>query len=117
MEDRLREEKLLRRGAAATQQLSQSPDLEEEDIDDLEDAPEQELETAEEQIVDQATAALTIAELEEEIRTLRSLESDAAKLKRSGNDTKWKELSEGILENPEMFDAVKLREAAVAALD
>ncbi len=35
--------------------------------------PEQELETAEEQIVDQATAALTIAELEEEIRTLRGL--------------------------------------------
>lgn len=105
LEDRLREEKLLRRGAAANQQLSQSPDLEEEDIDDLEDAPEQELETAEEQIVDQATAALTIAELEEEIRTLRGLESEAAKLKRSGKDTKWKELSEGILKNPEMFDA------------
>ncbi len=107
LEDRLREEKLLRRGAVATQKLSQSPELEEEDIDDLEDAPEQELETAEEQIVDQATAALTIAELEEEIRTLRGLESEAGKLKRSGNDTKWKELSEGILENPEMFDASK----------
>ncbi len=113
LEDRLREEKLLRRGAAATQQLSQSPELEEEDIDDLEDAPEQELETAEEQIVDQATAALTIAELEEEIRTLRGLESEAAKLKRSGNDTKWKELSEGILENPEMFDANQNRRKLV----
>lgn len=113
LEDRLREEKLLRRGAAATQQLSPSPELEEEDIDDLEDAPEQELETAEEQIVDQATAALTIAELEEEIRTLRSLESDAAKLKRSGSDTKWKELSEGILENPEMFDANQNRRKLV----
>ena len=96
LEDRLREEKLLRRGAAASDRLSQSPDLEEEDIDDLEDAPEEELETAEEQIVDQATAALTIAELEEEIRTLRALESEAAKLKRSGNDTKWKELSKTI---------------------
>jgi SNF2 family DNA or RNA helicase len=113
LEDRLREEKLLRRGAAATQKLSQSPELEEDDIDDLEDAPEQELETAEEQIVDQATAALTIAELEEEIRTLRGLESEAAKLKRSGNDTKWKELSEGILENPEMFDASKNRRKLV----
>ncbi len=80
LEDRLREEKLLRRGAAATEQLSQSPELEEEDIDDLEDAPEQEIEAAQEQIVDQATAALTIAELEEEIRTLRALESEAAKL-------------------------------------
>jgi SNF2 family DNA or RNA helicase len=105
LEDRLREEKLLRRGAGATQALSQSPELEEEDIDDLEDAPEQEVETAQEQIVDQATAALTIAELEEEIRTLRSLESEAARIKRAGNDTKWKELSQGILENPEMFDA------------
>lgn len=113
LEDRLREEKLLRRGAAANQQLSQSPDLEEEDIDDLEDAPEQELESAEEQIVDQATAALTIAELEAEIRTLRGLESEAAKLKRSGNDTKWKELSEGILENSEMFDANQNRRKLV----
>jgi len=113
LEDRLREEKLLRRGTAATQQLSQSPNLEEEDMDDLEDAPEQELETAEEQIVDQATAALTISELEEEIRTLRGLESEAAKLKRSGNDTKWKELSEGILENPEMFDANQNRRKLV----
>lgn len=113
LEDRLREEKLLRRGAAATQQLSQSPDLEEEDIDDLEDAPEQELESAEEQIVDQATAALTIAELEAEIHTLRGLESAAAKLKRSGSDTKWKELSEGILENPEMFDANQNRRKLV----
>jgi len=113
LEDRLREEKLLRRGAAASEHLSQSPDLEDEDIDDLEDAPEQELETAEQQIVDQATAASTISELEEEIRTLRSLEAEAAKLKRSGNDTKWKELSEGILENPEMFDANKNRRKLV----
>lgn len=113
LEDRLREEKLLRRGAAASDRLSQSPDLEEEDIDDLEDAPEEELETAEEQIVDQATAALTIAELEEEIRTLRALESEAAKLKRSGNDTKWKELSKTILENPEMFDANRNRRKLV----
>lgn len=113
LEDRLREEKLLRRGAAASEQLSQSPGLEEEDIDDLEDAPEQELETAEQQIVDQATAALTISELEEEIRTLRGLESDAAKLKRSGNDAKWKALSEGILENPEMFDANQNRRKLV----
>jgi superfamily II DNA or RNA helicase len=112
LEDRLREEKLLRRGAAA-ERLGQSPELEDEDIDDLEDAPEEELETAEQQIVDQATAASTIAELEEEIRTLRSLETEAAKLKRSGNDTKWNELSKGILENPEMFDANRNRRKLV----
>jgi superfamily II DNA or RNA helicase len=113
LEDRLREEKLLRRGAAASEHLGQGPELEEEELDDLDDAPEQELENTEEQIVDQATAALTIAELEEEIRTLRSLESEAAKLKRSGNDTKWKELSGVILENPEMFDANRNRRKLV----
>jgi SNF2 family DNA or RNA helicase len=113
LEDRLREEKLLRRGAGAAERLSQSPELDTEDIDDLEDAPEQEIETAEEQIVDQATAALTIAELEEEIRTLRGLETEAAKIKRSGNDTKWKELSQGILKNPEMFDSNQNRRKLV----
>jgi SNF2 family DNA or RNA helicase len=113
LEDRLSEEKLLRRGATASEQLSQSPELEEEDIDDLEDAPEQEIESAQEQIVDQATTALTIAELEEEIRILRALESEAAKVKRLGKDTKWKELSEGILENPEMFDANQNRRKLV----
>lgn len=113
LEDRLREEKLLRRGAGTAERLSQSPELDTEDIDDLEDAPEQEIETAEEQIVDQATAALTIAELEEEIRTLRSLETEAAKIKRSGNDTKWKELSQGILKNPEMFDSNQNRRKLV----
>lgn len=113
LEDRLREEKLLRRGAGAAEQLSQSPELDTEDIDDLEDAPEQEIESAEEQIVDQATAALTIAELEEEIRTLRGLETEAAKIKRSGNDTKWKELSQGILKNPEMFDSNQNRRKLV----
>jgi len=109
LEDRLREEKLLRRGAAPADRISQGTDLDEEDIDDLEDAPEQELESAQTEIVDQATTALTIAELEEEIRTLRTLESEAAKIKRSGNDTKWNKLSDGILENPEMFDANRNR--------
>jgi superfamily II DNA or RNA helicase len=113
LEDRLREERLLRRGAAAADRLSQSPDLEEEDLDDLEDSPEQEVEAAQEQIIDQSTAAVTIAELEEEIRTLRKLEAEAAKLKRSGNDTKWKELSNSIMENPEMFDANRNRRKLV----
>lgn len=105
LEDRLREEKLLRRGAAAANKLTETKEFDEEDIDDLQDAPEQELEEAEEQIVDQATAAQTITELEQEIRTLQELETEAARLKRSGKDRKWKELSETILENPEMFDA------------
>ena len=104
LEDRLREEKLLRRGSATpTTRLSESPDLSEDDLDDLEDAPEAELEQAEEQIVDQSTAAQTIAELEKEIVELRSLTLEAGRLRRSGKDEKWQRLSE-TLQLPEMFD-------------
>ena len=42
-----------------------------EDLEDLEDAPDAELEATEEQVVDQATAARTIAELGVEIEMLR----------------------------------------------
>src|SRR5207245_62221 len=69
LEDRLREEKLLRRGSATgSTPLADSADLSEEDIEDLDDAPEAELEQAEEKIVDQSTAAQTIAELERKLR-------------------------------------------------
>lgn len=113
LEERLREEKLLRRGSAtATMPLSDSPDLSEEDIEDLDDAPEAELEQAEEQIVDQSTAAQTIAELEKEIVELRSLTQEAARLRRSGKDEKWQRLSE-TLQLPEMFDANRNRRKLV----
>ena len=46
------------------------PALDDEDVEDLEDAPDDEVEAAEEEVVDQATAARTIAELEAEIETL-----------------------------------------------
>ncbi len=114
LEDRLREEQLLRRGEAfRTQVFDDSPSLSQDDIEDLEDAPEQEMEEAEEQIVDQATAARTIKEFEAEIQTLRALELEALQLKRSGKDTKWQKLSETLQENPEMFDASKNRRKLV----
>ena len=113
LEDRLREEKLLRRGSAtATTRLADSPDLSEEDIEDLDEAPEAELEQAEEKIVDQSTAAQTIAELEKEIAELRSLGQEAARLRRSGKDEKWQRLS-GTLQLPDMFDANKNRRKLV----
>ena len=43
--------------------MAATPSLDKEDIEDLEDAPDAEVEAAEEQILDQATAARTIAEL------------------------------------------------------
>ncbi|SFR17235.1 hypothetical protein [Desulfoscipio geothermicus] len=50
-------------------------------------------EEKEEQIVDQATAARTIEELEAEIVILKKLERMAKELRQSGRDKKWEELS------------------------
>ncbi len=113
LEDRLREERLLRRGVASVNtRLAETQDLTDEEIEDLEDTPEAEVEQAEEQIVDQSTASQTLAELEAEIVILRDLAQQALRLRRSGNDTKWQRLSE-TLDLPEMFDANKLRRKLV----
>ena len=60
------------------------PALDAEDVEDLEDAPDNEVEAAEEEILDQATAARTIAELKIEIETLKRLEALALGVRRSG---------------------------------
>ena len=53
-------------------------------LEDLEEAPENEIEAAEEEILDQATAAATVAELKAEIATLSRLEGLASEVRRSG---------------------------------
>ena len=63
------------------------------------------VEDTEKQIIDQATAAQTIAELEKEIAILRGLENLALEVRRSGKDRKWDELSSLLQNNQEMFDA------------
>src|SRR6266545_2636504 len=65
LEKRLREEQLLKRGSEVP--VAPAPDLPtltQEDIEDLDDAPGEEVEETEENVVDQASAARTIAELE-----------------------------------------------------
>ncbi len=94
LEKRLRELELLQRGGAAPPVVTPGPVLDADDVEDLEEAPENEVEAAEEEILDQATAASTIAELELEIDTLSRLEALAADVRRSGQDTKWRELSQ-----------------------
>ncbi|MFY9943779.1 MAG: helicase-related protein, partial [Desulfobacterales bacterium] len=99
LEARLRELELLQRGAMASPgAATQGPLLDEEDLEDLEDAPESEVDDAEEQVLDQATAASTIAELKAEIQTLQHLESLAGAVRRSGEDRKWRELASLISE-------------------
>jgi SNF2 family DNA or RNA helicase len=103
---RLREEQILKRGADLQDiDLQGLPSLTEEDIDDLDDAPDAEVEETEETVVDQATAARTIAELQAEIEILKSLEALALKVRRSGTDKKWEELSSLLQNRAEMFDA------------
>ena len=55
---------LHRGGQRAAAIAAATPALDAEDVEDLEDAPDNEVEAAEEEILDQATAARTIAELE-----------------------------------------------------
>ena len=93
LEKRWRELDLLQRGAGVPAPILAGPDLDEDDVEDLEEAPENEVEAAEEQILDQATAAATLAELKIEIATLTRLEALAAEVRRSGQDTKWRELA------------------------
>ncbi len=93
LETRLREMELVHRGQSAAGDLGSGPVLDEEDVEDLDEAPDNEVEAAEEEILDQATAARTIQELKAEISTLRHLEELAGSVRRSGQDTKWRELA------------------------
>src|SRR5450432_748060 len=104
LQRRLRDEQILKRGGAL-QDDQRLPSLTEEDIDELDDAPDSEVEEAEETVVDQATAARTIAELQAEIEILKKLEALALKVRRSGTDKKWEKLSSILQNQAEMFDA------------
>ena len=107
LEKRVREEKLMKRGASAL--LSMGSDLpvleDDDDITDFEDSPGDEFEDEEEAIVDQATAAQTIAELELEVQSVARLEQLAQQVRRSGTDRKWEELSALLQDDEHMFDA------------
>ncbi|MCC6973387.1 MAG: DUF3883 domain-containing protein [Anaerolineae bacterium] len=82
-------------------------DLEAEDWDDLDDAPDAEIEAFETELVDSATAARTITELQAEIQSLRDLEVTAQRVRRSGHDRKWMELLRLLQDTPEMRDPVR----------
>jgi SNF2 family DNA or RNA helicase len=85
--------------------FQQLPLLDIDDLDDLDDAPTAEVEEIEERVVDQASAARTIAELEAEIARLRELEQLAYRVRTKGSDRKWEELASLLQNNSEMFDA------------
>jgi len=94
----------------SNQQIVPAPEHEiryydQEYLDGLDDAPAEEVEAIEEQIIDSATAALTIAELQAEIETLEGLEAMAYRVRQSGTDRKWEELATIIQDDERMLDA------------
>ncbi|TVR20066.1 MAG: DUF3883 domain-containing protein [Anaerolineaceae bacterium] len=73
--------------------------------DDFEDAPDAEVQKVEADLIDRATAARTVEELEAEIVILHDLEEKALHLRRKGNDRKWNELLKLLQDTPEMQNA------------
>lgn len=115
LEDRLEETKLMARGQTVRKgdvaetvgeySVKKQIDLP-DDFDQLdEDLSAEEYENFAEQVVDQASAAETIPELEAEILILKDLEHQALTVVQSGNDKKWEELSYLLQDRPEMFTA------------
>lgn len=101
LEARLQAEKLHLRTGGLTEDRA-VPNLGEEEVEEYFENPSAEDEEQESEIVDRATAAQTIAELESEIQTLRGLEETAKTLWASHTDRKWEELSSILSDNPEM---------------
>lgn len=97
--NRLRDEKLGMRGRQS--QAETYPGIPEDD-DDLSAGEQEDLE---ENLIDEATAAKTVTELEAEIVILKGLEEQAKAVVASGQDRKWDELSKILQNHPEMRDA------------
>ena len=114
LESRLNEEKLGKRGAGARLTMDDLPSVEMDEGDVYDETPPGEVEDLEEAIVDRATAARTLAELQAEIRSLQKLESLALEVRSSRADRKWDELSnllqgEGHEAARELFDETGAR--------
>lgn len=75
------------------------------DLESWEELAGEEQEELETEVVDAATAAATITELEAEIRTLEQLEALARRLRRGGVDAKWVQLSGLLSTDTAMFRA------------
>ncbi|ENO82828.1 ATP-dependent RNA helicase [Thauera sp. 27] len=104
LQRRVEEEKLRQRGEVLANSVFTNGAGE-----DIWDAPDnlvpEDYEEFEESVVDQATAARTIVELQAEIVILEGLEEQARQVVHSGQDRKWDELSRLLQDTPEMRDA------------
>lgn len=105
LERRLAEERLGKRS-------SDIQDIDPDDFDE-DDLSAEEQETLEDRVVDHASAAATIAELEAEIKILKHLESMANDVRIKGVDRKWEELSSLLQDNRAMFSRDEQREKLI----
>ena len=98
----LEDVKLQKRGLS---ELGNLKAMTEDEVNDfLDDAPDREIEDMEDEVLDQATAALTIVELEAEIASLKELVEQARIVRQTEEDRKWIELSNILQDNPHMRD-------------
>ena len=97
---RVEEEKLRNRGQTLAEALNVN-DVSEDFWESADTMSPDDYEDFEEAVVDQATAAQTIQELEAEIIILEALEEQAKQVVHSGQDRKWDELS-NLLQSPTM---------------
>ncbi|AOJ14710.1 helicase-related protein [Burkholderia vietnamiensis] len=100
---RVEDEKLRQRGQLAAETLNGTNGLPEDIWDSADALSSEDYENFEEAVVDQATAAQTIQELEAEIIILADLEERARQVANSGRDRKWDELSRLLQDTPEMY--------------
>jgi len=113
LESHHREAKILERGGKSVLlEKLKARQLSIDELEDMESGEEQsaeEREAIEEAVLDDATAARTIEELEIEIEILKRLEKSALDVRNSSVDKKWDELSKLLQDQPEMFDAAGYR--------
>lgn len=104
---RVEEEKLRQRGQSLAETVGPNGfgSISEDIWDSADSLSPDDYENFEEAVVDQATAAQTIQELEAEIIILEGLEEQARQVVHSGQDRKWDELSKLLQNTPEMRDA------------
>ncbi|MBB5233178.1 helicase-related protein [Deinococcus budaensis] len=73
-----------------------------DDWEEFDDLGEAEAEALEQEVLDRATSAQTVQELQAEIGMLTQLEQQALRLRNSRRDAKWAQLSD-VLQSPQMF--------------
>ncbi|WP_406040097.1 helicase-related protein [Succinimonas sp.] len=111
LESRLSEERLGKR--VQDYKLKFSFNSADDNFFDEDDFSSSEVEQEEDNVADQASASRTIQELEVEIATLKRLEDLANRVRRSGADRKWDELSKLLQDNECMFTDKGLREKLI----